>query len=36
VVIELALLTVMALGLVFCLYLLRARDVVTPPVAERR
>lgn len=36
VVIELALLTVMALGLVFCLHLLRARDVVTAPVAERR
>jgi len=36
VMIELALLTAMSLGLVFCLYLLRARDVVTPPVAERR
>jgi uncharacterized membrane protein (DUF373 family) len=34
-VIELALLTVMALSLVVCLYLLRARDV-SPVVAERR
>src|SRR2546428_2014306 len=36
VVIELALLTVMALSLVFCLHLLRARDVGTSAVAERR
>ena len=36
VVIELALLTLMALSLVFCLHLLRARDVGTPAVAERR
>jgi uncharacterized membrane protein (DUF373 family) len=35
-VIELALLTVMALSLVVCLYLLRARDVGTPATAERR
>ena len=33
---ELAVLTVMALSLVFCLYLLRARDVGAPATAERR
>jgi len=35
-IVELALLTVMALSLVVCLYLLRARDVATPAAAERR
>jgi Phosphate-starvation-inducible E family len=35
-VLELALLTVMALSLVVCLYLLRTRDVGSPAVAERR
>jgi uncharacterized membrane protein (DUF373 family) len=34
-VIELALLTVMSLSLVVCLYLLRARDVGAPATAER-
>jgi uncharacterized membrane protein (DUF373 family) len=33
---ELGLLTVMALSLVVCLYLLRARDVGVPATAERR